>query len=290
VRIIVPYAPASSPDIVGRVMAQWLSERLGQTFMIENRPGAGGTLGTEAAIGARPDGYTLLYVVTSNAISASLFKHLSFNFIRDIAPIAGIVRVPNLITSTPSLPVESIPQLISYAKAHPGQLNFGAPTAGTTLLTAELFKLMTGISLVHVPYNNQAHAVTDLIAGRMQLSFDVMATTIEYARTGTLRALAVTTATRSPAAPEIPAVDEFVPGYEASSWHGLGAPRMTPADIVEKLNTEIDAGLADPKIRTRLADLGGMPMPTSPTEFGRLVADETEKWAKVIKFASLKPT
>jgi tripartite-type tricarboxylate transporter receptor subunit TctC len=289
VRIIVPYAPGGAPDIVARVMAQWLSERLAQPFVIENRPGAGGNIGTEAAARAAPDGYTLLYVVTANAISATLFDNLKFNFIRDITPVAGIIRVPNLVSVNLSLPVETIPQLITHAKANPGKLNFGAPTAGTVPLSGELFKMMTGVNIVHVPYSNSAQAVSDLLAGQMQVSFDVMPTTIEYVRTGKLRALAVTTAARSPALPDIPVVGDFVPGYEASSWHGLGVPRKTPAEIVEKLNKETNAGLADPKLKARLADFGAIPMLTTPADFGKFIAEETEKWAKVVKFSGAKP-
>jgi tripartite-type tricarboxylate transporter receptor subunit TctC len=289
VRIIVPYAPGGAPDIVARVMAQWLSERLAQPFVIENRPGAGGNIGTEAAARAAPDGYTLLYVVTANAINATLFDNLKFNFIRDITPVAGIIRVPNLVSVNLSLPVETIPQLITHAKANPGKLNFGAPTAGTVPLSGELFKMMTGVNIVHVPYTNSAQAVTDLLAGQMQVSFDVMPTTIEYVRTGKLRALAVTTAARSPALPDIPVVGDFVPGYEASSWHGLGVPRKTPAEIVEKLNKETNAGLADPKLKARLADFGAIPMLTTPADFGKFIAEETEKWAKVVKFSGAKP-
>jgi len=289
VRIIVPYAPAGAPDIVARLMGQWLSERLGQPFIIENRPGAGGNIGTEAVVRARPDGYTLVYVVTANAISATLFDNLNFNFIRDIAPVAGIIRVPNLVSINLSLPVNTIPQLVAYAKAHPGKLNFGAGKGGTVPLSGALFNMMAGVNIVHVPYSNQTQAVTDLLANQMQVSFDVMPTTIEYVRTGKLRALAVTTATRSPALPDIPTVGDFVPGYEASSWHGVGVPKNTPAEVVEKLNKEINAGLADPKIKARFADLGGTPLVGSPADFGKLIADETEKWAKVIRAANIKP-
>jgi len=289
VRIIVPYAPGGAPDIVARVMGQWLSERLAQPFVIENRPGAGGNIGTEAAVRAAPDGYTLHYVVTANAISATLFDNLKFNFIRDITPVAGIIRVPNLVSVNLSLPVETIPQLVTHAKANPGKLNFGAPTAGTVLLSGELFKMMTSVNIVHVPYSNSAQAVTDLLAGQMQVSFDVMPTTIAYVRTGKLRALAVTTAARSPALTDIPAVGDFVPGYEASSWHGFGVPRNTPAEIVKKLNKETNAGLADPKIKARLADLGGVAMVMTPADFEKLIADETEKWGKVIRAAGIKP-
>jgi tripartite-type tricarboxylate transporter receptor subunit TctC len=288
VRIIVPYAPATSPDIIGRLLAQWVSERLRQSIIIENRPGAGGTIGTEAAVRASPDGYTLLYTVTANAISATLVKNLNFDFLRDIVPIAGIVRLPNLVSVTPSIPVETLPQLIAYAKANPGKLNFGAPTAGTTLLAAELFKFMTGVDIVHVAYRGGAAAITDLMSGQIQVSFDAMATTIEYARTGKLRALAVTTATRSSALPDVPAVAEFVPGYEASSWHGLGAPKNTPSEVVGKLNKEINAGLADPALIARIVELGGAPMPMTAREFGQFCAAETAKWAEVIKFAGIE--
>jgi len=235
------------------------------------------------------DGYTLLYATTANAINAALYEKLNFNFIRDIAPVASTIRVPNLVAVNQSLPIDSITQLIAYAKANPGQLNFGAPTGGTVLLTGALFNMMAGVSIVHVPYSNQMQAVTDLIAGRVQVSFDAMPTTVEYARAGKLRALAVTTATRSPALPEVPSVGEFVPGYDASSWHGVCAPRNTPVEIVERLNTEINAGLADPRLRERLAGLGGTVAPGTPAEFGRFLAEETEKWAKVVKFAGLKP-
>jgi tripartite-type tricarboxylate transporter receptor subunit TctC len=290
VRIIVPYPPGGAPDIVARLMGQWISDRLGQRFIIENRPGAGGNIGTEAAVRAPSDGYTLLYVVTANAISPALFDKLNFNFIRDIAPVAGVIRVPNLVSVTPSLPVDTIPQLIAYAKANPGKLNFGAPTAGTLLLAGELFKMMTGVNIVHVPYGGGGgQAITDLLTGRMQVSFDIMPAILEYLRAGKLRALAVTTATRSPVLPDIPTVGDFVPGYEASSWHGIGVPKNTPADIVEKLNDEINAVLADPKAITRLAEFGGAPMPMTPVQFGQFVANETEKWAKVVRFAGIKP-
>jgi tripartite-type tricarboxylate transporter receptor subunit TctC len=238
---------------------------------------------------APPDGYTLLYVTTANASNATLFGKLNFNFIRDIASVAAIIRVPNLVSVNLSLPVKTVPQLIAHAKANPGKLNFGAPNGGTVQLSGELFKMMTGVNIVHVPYSNQMQAVTDLIVGQIQVSFDVMPTTIEYARAGKLRALAVTTATRSPALPDTPTVGDFVPGYEASSWHGVGVPKNTPVEIVAKLNKEINAGLADPTLKARLADLGGVPMPMTPADFGQFIAAETEKWGKVVKFAGLKP-
>ncbi len=288
VHMILGYGAGNAPDIVSRLIAQWLSERLGQPFVIDNRPGAGSNIGTEAAVRATPDGYTLLYSTTANATNASLYDNLSFNFIHDIAPIAEVIRVPNLVAVNPSLPFSTIPELIAFAKANPGILNFGAANGGTVQLSGELFKMMAGIDIVHVPYRNQAQAATDLIAGRMQVSFDVMPTTIGYVRAGKIRALAVTTAVRSGALPQIPTVGEFVPGYEASSWHGIGAPRGTPAEIIEKLNKEINAGLLDPKLKERLADIGGMPLGGSPVDFGKLIAEDTEKWAKVIKFCGAK--
>jgi tripartite-type tricarboxylate transporter receptor subunit TctC len=288
VRLILGYAPGTAPDIVARLIGQWLSERLGQQFVIENRPGAGSNIGTEAVVRAAPDGYTLLYVTTANAVSATLFDKLNFNFIRDIVPVAGTIRVPNLVAVNLSLPVKTIAELVAHAKASPGKLNFGAPNGGTVQLSGELFKMMSGVNIVHVPYTNQMQAVTDLLAGQMQVSFDVMTTTIEFVRTGKLRPLAVTTAARSPALPDIPAVGDFVSGYEASSWHGVGVPKNTPAETVEKLNKEINAGLADPKIKAKLADLGGTVLPGSPADFGKLIADETEKWGKVIRAANIK--
>ena len=289
VHLILGYAPGSAPDIVARLFGQWLSQRFDQQVIIDNRPGAGSNIGAEAVIRAAPDGYTLLYGTTANAINATLYKNLNFNFIHDIAPVASTIRVPNLVAVNQSLPINSIPQLIAYAKANPGRLNFGAPTGGTVLLTGVLFNTMAGINIVHVPYSNQMQAVTDLIAGRVQVSFDAMPTTIEYARAGKLRALAVTTATRSPGLADVPSVAEFVPGYDASSWHGIGAPRSTPAEVVERLNTEINAGLADPMLKERLASLGGTVAPSTPADFARFLAEETEKWAKVVKFAGLKP-
>src|SRR5262249_32127212 len=256
VRLVLGYAPGNAVDIVARLYGQWLSQRLGQQFVFENRPGAGRNIGAEAVVRAAPDGYTLLYSSTANAINAALHEKLNFNFIRDIAPVAATVRLPNLIAVNRSVPINSIPELISYAKANPGRLNFGAPTGGPGRLTGVRFNMMAGVNIVHVPYSNQMQAVTDLIADQLQVSFDAMSTTIEYARTGKLRALAVTTATRSPALPDIPSVGEFVPGYEANSWHGVCAPRNTPTEIIDRLNHEINAGSADPTIKARLADLG----------------------------------
>ena len=283
------YAPGGSPDIVARLSGQWLSERLGQPVVIENRPGAASNIGTEAAVRAPADGYTLLYVTTANAINATLYDKLNFNFMRDIAPVAGVIRVPNLISTNLSIPAKTISEFISYAKAKPGKLNFGGPPGGTVLLSALLFNVMTGVTLVHVPYTNQTQAISDLLAGQMHVSFDPMPAMMPYATAGKLRALGVTTATRSPTLPEVPAVGEFVPGYEASSWHGLGVPRNTPADIIETLNKEVAAALADPPFTARFAQMGGVPMPMSPAEFGQFIADETEKWRKVIRAANIKP-
>jgi tripartite-type tricarboxylate transporter receptor subunit TctC len=288
VRLILGYGPGGSPDIVARLIGQRLSERLGQTFVIENRPGAASNIGAEAVVRAASDGYTLLYVTTANAINATLFR-TSFTFSQDIAPVAGVTRVPNLVSTNLSVPAKSIPELIAYAKANPERLNFGGPTGGTILLSGALFNMMAGVKLVHVPYTNQAQAVADLLAGQMQASFDPMPVMMPYATTGKVRALGVTTAARSPTLPEVPSVGEFLPGYEASSWHGVGAPRATPPEIVQTLNREIRAALADPMFKTRLAEFGGVPMAMSPSEFGKLISDETEKWAKVIAFAGIKP-
>ncbi len=288
VRLILGYAPGNAPDIVARLMGQWLSQRLGQPFVIENRPGAGSNIGAEAVVRAPADGYTLLYATTANAINATLYDKLNFNFIRDIAPVAGSIRLPNLVSVNLSLPIKTIAQLVAYAKVNPGRLNFGAPNGGTVLLTGVLFNMMSGANIVHVPYSNQMQAVTDLLADQVQVSFDAMPTTIEFARTGKLRALAVTTAMCSPALPDIPTVGDSVPGYEASSWHGVGAPRNTSAEIIDKLNKEINAGLADPKMKARIADLGGVPMPMPPAEFGKFIAEETEKWGKVVKVSGAK--
>jgi len=269
-------------------MGQWLAERLGQPFVVENRPGAGSNLGTEMVVRAPADGYTLLYTTTANATNATLYEHLNFNFIRDIAPISGVIRVPNLVTVNPSLPISSIPQLIEVAKAKPGTLNFGAANGGTVQLSGELFKMMSGVNIVHVPYRSQAQATTDVMAGRMQVSFDVMPTTIGFVRDGKLRALGVTTAARSPALPDVPAVAEFVPGYEASSWHGICAPKNTPREIVDLVGTAIKAILQEPQNKARLEQIGGTPLPLSPAEFAEFISAETDKWAKVIKFAGAK--
>jgi tripartite-type tricarboxylate transporter receptor subunit TctC len=290
VRLIVPLAPGGATDIVARVIGQWLSERLGQPFIVENRPGAGTNLGTEAVVRAAPDGYTLLLAAPNNAINASFYEKLNFNFIRDIAPVAGIISHSLVIVVHPSVPAKTVPEFIGYAKANPGKLNMASPGNGTpNHVSGELFKMMAGVDMVHVPYRSGGPALTDLIAGQVQVMFPATVSSIEYIRDGRLRALAVTTATRSELLPDIPTVDQFVPGYEASGWFGLGAPKATPAEIVEKLNKEINAGLADPKIKTRLADLGGTPLVGSPADFGKLVADDTEKWGKVVRAANIKP-
>jgi tripartite-type tricarboxylate transporter receptor subunit TctC len=289
VRFIVDFGAGGAPDIVTRLIGEFLSERLGQQFIVENRPGPGTNLATEAVVRAAPDGYALLWATSANAISATLYDNLNFNFIRDIAPVGGVVRVPNLLAVSLSVPVKTVPEFLAYAKANPGKLNFGAPTGTTPHLSGELFNMMSGVDMVHVPYRNAMQEVTDLLAERMQVSFDAMPTTIEYVKVGKLRALAVTTSMRSEALPDIPTVGEFVAGYEASSWHGVGAPKITPLEIVDRLNKEINAALVDPKLKERLGNLGGMTLAGSPADFGKLIADETEKWAKVIKFANIKP-
>jgi tripartite-type tricarboxylate transporter receptor subunit TctC len=290
VRILVGAPAGGTLDIVARVMGQWLSERLGQAFVIENRPGgAGNNVATEAVVRAAPDGYTLLLIAISNAINTTLYDKLNYNFLRDIAPVASIVRVPLIMEVNASVPAKTVPEFIAYAKGNPGKVNMASAGNGTSPQVAgELFKLMTGVELVHVPYRGSPPALTDLLGGQVQVMFDLMPTSIELVRAGKLRALAVTTAARSPALPDVPTVAEFVPGYEASTWQGIGAPRGTPAEIVDRLNREINAGLADPKIRARLADTGAAPFAGTPGDFGRFMADETEKWAKVVKFAGIK--
>jgi tripartite-type tricarboxylate transporter receptor subunit TctC len=290
VRWIVGFAPGGGNDIVARLMAQWLSEHLGQPFVIENRPGAGTNIATEAVVNAAPDGYTLLFVAPSAAINATLYENLNFNFIRDMTPIAGIIRIPNVMVVNPSVPARTVPEFIAYAKANPGKVNVASPGVGTSVhLSAELFKMMTGINMVHVAYRGSAPSLTDLLGGQVQVSFATIPSSIEYIRTGRLRALAVTAAARSPALPEVPTVGEFVPGYEVSTWYGVCARVGTPAEIIDKINNEVNAGLADPKMKARFANLGGVPMPMTPAEFGKLIADETEKWAKVIRMANIKP-
>jgi tripartite-type tricarboxylate transporter receptor subunit TctC len=289
VRIIIGFPPGGGLDITARLIGQWLSERLGQPFVIENRPGAATNIATEYVVTAAPDGYTLLVFASPAAINATLFKNLKFNFIRDIAPVAGIMRVPSAMVVHPSVPAKSVPEFLAYAKANPGKINMGSAGNGSTShVFGELFKMMAGVDMVHIQYRGNGPALIDLLAGQVQVGFDTMPASIEYIRAGKLRALAVTTATRSEVLPDVPTVGEFVPGYEASTWYGIGAPKATPAEIIDKLNKEINAGLADPKMRARLADLGGTALAGSPADFAKLIADETEKWAKVVKFAGIK--
>jgi tripartite-type tricarboxylate transporter receptor subunit TctC len=284
VRLVVQAGAGSAPDIIARLIAQWLSERLGQQVFIENKPGAGNNIGTEAALHSPPDGYTLLLTNPANAINTTLYPKLSFNFLRDIAPVAGIMRVPNVMEVHPSVPAKTVAELIAYAKANPGKINWATSGNGTSVhLSGELFKLMTGVELTHIPYKGSAPALTDMIAGTVQLMFDNLPPSLPHIRAGKLRALAVTTATRSEALPDVPTVAEAVPGYEASAFYGVAVPKGTPPEIVDKLNKEINAGLANPNIKARLAELGGILIPGTPQDFGKLVADETEKWAKVIK-------
>jgi tripartite-type tricarboxylate transporter receptor subunit TctC len=290
VRVIVGFPAGGAFDIVARLMGQWLSERLGQPFVIENRPGAGGNVGTEVVVRAPADGYTLLLVGLSSAIKGPLYEKLNFNFIRDITPVATIGGAPNIMAVHPSFPAKTVPEFIAYARANPGKANMASEgIGGFAHVCGELFKMMTGVNLVHVPYRGAAPALTDLMGAQVQVMFPSMPSSIQYVRAGKLRALAVTTAMRSEALPDVPAVGEFVPGYDASVWYGVGAPKNTPAAIVEKLNKEINAALADPKLKARLADLGAEPMSMTPAAFGKLIGDETEKWAKVVKFAGIKP-
>jgi tripartite-type tricarboxylate transporter receptor subunit TctC len=290
VRMIVPFAPGGTSDILARLMGQWLSERLHQPFIIENRPGANSNIGTEAVVRAPSDGYTLLLVTAAAAINATFYEKLSFNFIRDITAVAGIVRVPSVMVVHPSLPATTVPEFIAYAKSKPGKTTMASAGKGApSHLAGELFKIMASVDMVHVPYRGGGPAVTDLIAGQVQVVFPTIVESIEYIRAGRLRALAVTTATRSEALPDIPTVAEFLPGYEASGWFGIGAPKNTASEIIEKLNKEINAGLADPKIKARLTDLGGTALSGPPPEFGKLIADETEKWGNVIRALNIKP-
>jgi tripartite-type tricarboxylate transporter receptor subunit TctC len=289
VRMVAPFAAGSLSDILARPIGQWLSERLGQPFIIENRPGAGGNIGTEAVVKAPPDGHTLLVIAASNAINATLYEKLNFNFINDIAPVAGVMRLPSVVVVHPSVPAKTIPEFIAYAKANPGKLSMASAGTGTVPHVAgELFKIMAGIDMAHVPYRGGGQVMTDLIAGQVQVSFIGLTVAIEHIRSGKVRALAVTTATRSDVLPDIPTVGDFVPGYEASGWSGIGSPKNTPSQIVDKLNKEINAGLADPNMKARLADLGGTVLAGSPADFGKLIAEETDKWGEVVKFTGIK--
>jgi tripartite-type tricarboxylate transporter receptor subunit TctC len=289
VRLIVGFPAGGSADIVARLIGQSLSERLGQPFIIENRPGAGSNIGTETVVRAPPDGYTLLMVSAANVTNATLYDNLNFNFIRDIAPVAFMDRVANVLEVNPSVPAKTVPEFIAYAKANPGKINMASGGTGSSQHVAgELFKMMAGVDLVHVPYRGVAPALTDLLAGQVQVLFDTVPASLPHIRAGKLRALAVTTVARSEALPDVPTVGDFVPGYEASSIHGIGAPRNTPADIIDRLNKEVNAALADPKFKARIADLGGIVAVGSPADFGKIIAEETEKWAKVVKFSGAK--
>jgi tripartite-type tricarboxylate transporter receptor subunit TctC len=289
VRIVVAAAPAGALDITARLMGQWLSERLGQPFVIENRPGAGTNIGTEAVVRSPPDGYTLLLVGSPNAVNATLYDKLNFNFIHDIAPVAGFMRYPNAMVVHPSFPANSVLEFIAYARANPGKINMASGGIGTAgHVSGELFKMMTGIKMTHVPYRGGGPAISDLLGGQVQVYFSTIPSVIQYIKAGTLRPLAVTTDTRLAMLPDTPTIAEFVAGYEGSAWQGLGAPKDTPAEIIDKLNKEINAAFADPKMTMRLADLGGTPLPGSPADFGRFIAEETQKWAKVIRAANIK--
>jgi tripartite-type tricarboxylate transporter receptor subunit TctC len=289
VRVIVGFPPGGSTDIAARLIGQWLSERLGQQFIIENRPGAGTNIATEAVVRASPDGYTLLLASTPNAVNATLYDKLNFNFVRDIMPVASIIRGPDVMVVHPSFPAKTLPEFIAYTKANPGKVNMASSGNGSgPHVAGELFKMMAGVDMIHVPYRGGAPALTDMLGGQVQVMFATMSSSIEYVKDRRLRALAVTTTTRSEALPDIPTVSDFLPGYEASDWYGIGTANSTPANTVDKLNKEINAGLADPKIKARLADLGGITLSGSPADFGKLIAEETEKWAKVVKFAGIK--
>jgi tripartite-type tricarboxylate transporter receptor subunit TctC len=290
VRLIVGLAAGGGNDIAARLIGQWLAERLGQQFIVENRPGAGSNIATEVVVRAPSDGCTLLLVGASAAINATLYEKLNFNFIRDIAPVASISRVPNVLVVHPSFPAKTVAEFIAHAKANPGKISMASPGIGSPQHVAgELFKMMTSVNMIHVPYRGLAPALTDLLGGQVQVLFGTAPGSIEYIRAGTIRPLAVTTAMRWDGLPDIPTLSDFEPSFEASSWYGVGAPRNTPTEIIEKLNKEINAGLADPKIKARLADLGSTVLPGSPADFGKLISNETEKWGKVVKFAGIKP-
>ena len=291
VRLIVPYASGGASDILARLIGQWLSQRLGQPFVVEMRPGAGGNVGTEAVVTSPPDGYTLLMVnAAPSAINATLYEKLSFNFLRDMAPVGGVLRTPLVLQVNPGFPPKSVPELIAYAKANPGKIDMASAGNGSPPHVAgELFKMMAGVDIVHVPYRGGGPALVDLLGGQVQMMFGVIASSMEYIRAGKLRPLAVSTAMRVDALPDLPTVGDFLPGYEASDWYGICAPKGTPIEIIDKLNAQINAGLADPKLKARLADLGGTPLPGTPAEFGKLIADETEKWGKVVRAAHMKP-
>jgi tripartite-type tricarboxylate transporter receptor subunit TctC len=287
-RIVVGFPAGTSSDITARLIAQWLSRRLGQQFVVENRPGAGTNIATDTVVHASPDGYTLLWVTQTNAINATLYDNLNFNFIRDIEPVASILRVPAVMMVNPSVPAKTVPEFIAYAKANPGKINMSSPGSGSiNHVAGEMFKMMAGVNLVHIPYRSSQFP--DLLAGQVQVTFNPLPSSLDFIRSGKLRALAVTSATRSDALPDVPTVGEFLPGYEATAWFGIGAPKNTPAEIVEILNETINAGLADPQLKAHLIDLGGAPAPSSAADFRSFIASETEKWAKVVKFSGAKP-
>jgi tripartite-type tricarboxylate transporter receptor subunit TctC len=290
VRIVVGFPPGTATDITARLIGQWLSDRLGQPFIIENRPGAGSNIGTEAVVRALPDGYTLLLCAPANVINATLYENLNFNFIRDITPVASISRTSQVMEVNPTFPAKTVPEFIAYAKANPGKVNMASSgNGGAPHLAGELFKMMAGVNMLHVPYRGSAAALNDLLGGQVQVMFDGVVSSIGHIRGGSLRPLAVTTMTRSEALPDIPTVGEFVPGYEASAIQGIGAPRNTPTEIVDRLNKAVNAGLADSRIKARLADLGATALSGSPTDYAKLISVETEKWGKVVKFAGIKP-
>jgi len=289
VKFVVPYAPAGTTDVLARIVAQWLTEKMGQSFYIENKPGAGNNMGTDFVVNAPPDGYTMLLVNPANGINATLYKNLAFNFIRDVAPVAGLVRTPNVMEVTNSLPVKTVAELIAYCKANPGKLNMASSGSGTSVhLSGELFKSMTGCDMVHVPYKGAGPAMIDLIGGQVHVLFDNLPSSVAHIKAGKVRALAVTSQEREPSMPNLPTVGETVPGYEATAWFGVGMPKGTPRDIVEKVNAEVNRALADPKMRDRLAELGGKPIPGSPEDFGKVIAAETAKWEKVVSSSGAK--
>jgi tripartite-type tricarboxylate transporter receptor subunit TctC len=287
-RIIVGFPAGTSSDITARLIAQWLSQELGQQFVVEDRPGAGTNIAADTVVHATPDGYTLLWVTQTNAINATLYDNLNFNFIRDIEPVASIICVPAVMMINPSVPAKTVPEFIAYAKANPGKINMSSPGSGSiNHVAGEMFKMMAGVNLVHIPYRSSQFP--DLLSGQVQVTFNPLPSSLDFIRSGKLRALAVTSAKRSDALPDVPTIGEFLPGYEATAWFGIGAPKNTPAEIVEKLNKTINAGLADPQLKARLIDLGGAPVPSSPADFRGFIASETEKWAKVVKFSGAKP-
>jgi len=289
VRIVIGYTPGGSADITARLLGQWLTERLGQPFVVESRPGGGTNIATEAVVRAPADGYTLLLVAPANAINATLYGKLNYDFIRDMAPVAGLIRFPNVMEVNPSVPAKTVPEFVAYAKANPGKINYASSGNGSTIhMSAELFKMMAGVDLMHVPYRGGAPALTDMLAGQVQVMFDNLPTSVEHIRAGKLRPLAITSATRSELLPDVPTVADFVPGYESSAWYGVGAPKNTPAEIIDRLNKEINAMLVDPRMMTRIAEMGATRIAGTPPDFGKLVAEETEKWGKVVRFAGAK--